>query len=366
MNQKSKDSKLNVFLNKKTKTDEVYKQEQKCFTRVATEACVGIQRILHFGYLRLNTILDMDMVKIISTEVLDICIKCIDANAFRYLMHLSFKLIARSLRINHDKFAKLFIELKLSNKLYSILQIIKRTLPNENGFLARARRSIQKKQLFIENDTRLMDKIKSFIELYDDIIEVLTSLTQYSQFFNLTECILDIVCIYSQKRDCKDDYMESVIAYLWNGLTRHPQVYKKAIDKNKAFMKILDELSLNKERHEHVFNASVWYLKNVLDDHNLFNITFSMTMLNDEDDEKEMIGCHCPCGKVLERKQAKHCYDTGDWLYCDLCHMSMSGDTNVYHCDKKEPEHINGYDLCVHCMQRAKFVQMSTKNYNFN
>ena len=89
-NRRNQESKLNLF--KQSKTKQTYESEQKCFATVITEACIGIQRIMYFGYFQLTNILDMNIAKALNMEILDVCINCIDVHAFQYLTHLALRL----------------------------------------------------------------------------------------------------------------------------------------------------------------------------------------------------------------------------------------------------------------------------------
>eukprot|EP01083_Nonionella_stella_P042691 115253_1 len=353
--------KMNKFFNKQNKTQPQFEKEQRCFSTVLAESCIGIHRIYGAKYRQLETVLDMNIAHQLADQVLDICIQCITSDWAQYLLHLSLKLIGHTLRM-HGGFTKQYIELKLSDKLNSILHIIKQTLPNEKSLVSSFRK-------WIKNKTNATDsakdprKIQSFIELYDDVLDIVNSLTQYTELIGLTDVILDILCFYAQRKAYEEQYIQHAIAYLWNSLTHHPAIYKKIITKHKSFIKLLNHWETNTQSNESVFNDVVLNLCAVLNDTSLFAKTFPQHYVDAEDEKEndaQMNDCVCPCGQTLRLLAAQDCYENSPWLYCDLCFQKMSGTVKVYHCDKKEPQHKNGYDLCMCCVKKRELIN-STK-----
>ncbi len=101
--------------------------------------------------------------------------------------------------------------------------VIKKALSNEKSFVNSVRNWIkrQKSSDSVNNNnstgnSREIQKINSFIELYDDIIDITNALTKYKEFNinHMTTLILDVLCIYSQRgNNCEEQYLQHSIAY---------------------------------------------------------------------------------------------------------------------------------------------------------
>merc|ERR1712228_943038 len=120
-------------------------------------------------------------------------------------------------------------------------------------------------------------------------------------------------------------------------------------------MKLLKKWYSERHSHGKVFARIVSNVHSVMTDTRLFEQTFVTQVGSgndvhlDDEKETEDVVYRCACGDVLERKEAGTCYENSSWLYCDLCYTKMGGSEIVYHCDKKEGVHPNGYDLCEGC-----------------
>merc|ERR1719242_2443251 len=232
----------------------------------------------------------------------------------------------------------------LIQRLHAMLQRIKKELPNESGFVSSVKTWIRSKSgqnlLTIPQggaETEDDRRMKSMIEVFDDIVDVVNSVPFESkshstkQFGQLTEDIMNIVVIYAQKgKECDEGHLQHTIGYLWNIMGHQPKAMRKVMSKHKGFMKALKKWNEERDQYGLVFGDIVSNMHSLMTDRSLFEETFMKgngTMDDEkEKEEEERIEYRCACGKMLVPKKANECYENSSYLYCDLCFSKMGGD----------------------------------------